>query len=147
MTLLAAGYPEEKYPVYHYTNALLGHLSFVQKKSVPKTLTEAHNMAIWIEVNLFLSKGEHFSSLWTKINNDTSDTLCLKKLVSLDTFTTDSQERREQLFNQQNEDMVEELEPEQIDEVSTHDPPSDEAIHEPFPPTQQKDDEVSCFPF
>jgi hypothetical protein len=25
-------------------------------------------------------------------------------------------------------------------------PPSDEAIQEPFSPTQQKEDEVSCFP-
>ena len=24
---------------------------------------------------------------------------------------------------------------------------SDEAVHEPFPPAQQEDDEVSCFPF
>jgi hypothetical protein len=133
--------------VYLYTNALLGHLSFLLNKKGPKTLAEAHNMAMRIEVNLSLSKGKHFSSLWTKINEDTSDTLSLKKLVSLEAFTADSQERREQVFNQQNEDMVEELEPEQIDEVSTCAPPSDKAIHEPFLPAQQQDDEVSCFPF
>jgi hypothetical protein len=39
------------------------------------------------------------------------------------------------------------MEPKQNDEVSTCAPPSDEAVHEPFPPAQQKDDEVSCFPF
>jgi hypothetical protein len=88
MTLLATGYPKEKYLVYLYTNALPGHLSFLLNKKVPKTLTEAQNMAMRIEVNLFLSKGEHFSSLWTKTINDTSNTLSLKKLVSLDTFTT-----------------------------------------------------------
>jgi hypothetical protein len=43
--------------------------------------------------------------------------------------------------------MAEELEPKQNDEVSTYAPPSDEVIHEPFHPAQQKDDEVSCFPF
>jgi hypothetical protein len=102
-------------------------LSFLLNKKGPKTLTEAHNMAMRIEVNLSLSKGKHFSSLWTKINDDTSDTLSLIKLVSLETFTADSQERREQVFNQQNEDMVEELEPKQNDEVSTCAPPSDES--------------------
>jgi hypothetical protein len=43
--------------------------------------------------------------------------------------------------------MIEELEPKQNDEVPTCAPPSDEAIQEPFSPTQQKDDEVSCLPF
>ena len=92
--------PEDKYLVYLYTNALLGNLSFLLNKKGPKTLAEAHNMAMRIEVNLSLSKGKHFSSLWTKINEDTSDTLNLKKLVSLEAFTADSQERREQVFNQ-----------------------------------------------
>jgi hypothetical protein len=45
------------------------------------------------------------------------------------------------------EDMAEEMEPKQNDEVSTYAPPSDEAIQEPVSPAQQKDDEVSCFPF
>jgi hypothetical protein len=123
--------------VYLYTNGLLGHLSFLLNKKGPKTLTEAHNVAIRIEVNLSLSK----------INDCTMDTLSLIKLVSLETSTDDPQERREQVFDQQNEDMIEELEPKQDDEVPTCAPPSDEPIREPFSPAQQKDDEVSCFPF
>jgi hypothetical protein len=43
--------------------------------------------------------------------------------------------------------MAEEMEPKQTDEVSTYDPPSDEAIQESVSPARQKDDEVSCFPF
>ena len=42
--------------------------------------------------------------------------------------------------------MVEELELVQDDEVSTC-PPPDEAIHEPFPPAQEEESEVSHFPF
>jgi hypothetical protein len=63
------------------------------------------------------------------------DALSLMKLVSHETFVEDTQERGEQVFDQQNEDMDEEQEPEQ-----------DEAIQEPFSPAQQKEDEVSCFP-
>jgi hypothetical protein len=133
--------------MYLYTNALLGNLIFLLNKKGPKTLAEAHNMAIRIEVNIFFSKGKHFSSICTKINEDTSDTLSLKKPVSLESFTIDSQERRENIFNQQNEDMVEEMELEEIDEVSTYAPPSHKFIHEPFLPAQQQDNEVSCFPF
>ena len=55
-------------------------------------------MAIRIEVNLSLSK----------INDRTMDTLSLIKLVSLETFTDDPQERREQVFDQQNEDVIKE---------------------------------------
>jgi hypothetical protein len=46
--------------------------------------------------------------------------------------------------------MVEEREIEGIkhdDQELTCALPSDEAVHEPFPPTQQQNDEVSCFPF
>jgi hypothetical protein len=43
--------------------------------------------------------------------------------------------------------MVEKLEPKKNDEVSTCDPPSDKAIHKPFLPAQQQDNEVSFFPF
>jgi hypothetical protein len=39
------------------------------------------------------------------------------------------------------------LEPEQDDEASTYPPLSDEAIHEPFPPAQEEENEVSHFPF
>jgi hypothetical protein len=139
--------PEDKYLMYLYTNALIGHLRFLLYKKGLKTLTEAHHMAMKIEVNLSLSKGKHFSSLGTRNPEDTSNTLSLKKLVSLEAFATDSQERREQVFNEQNEDMVEELEPKKNDEVSTYAPPSDKSIHEPFLPAQQQDNEVSCFPF
>jgi hypothetical protein len=95
-------------------------------------------MAIKIEANISLFRKEH---------PFTPVAFSLERLVSLEIFTKNSQERREQVFNQQNEDMVDTLEPKQNDEVSTCAPPSDESFHEPFPPAQQKDDEVSCFLF
>jgi hypothetical protein len=128
--------PKGKYLVYLYTNGLQGHLSFLLNKRNPKTLAEAHNMAIQIEKNL-LSSG---------INGITMDTLSLIKLVSLETFVEDTQERREQVFDQQNEDVIKEQEPKQDDEVSTRAPPSDEVVQEPVSPVQQSEDEVSCFP-
>jgi hypothetical protein len=132
--------PKGKYLVYLFTNGLQGHLSFLLNKRNPKTLAEAHNMAIQIERNL-LSSG---------INAFTMDALSLMKLVSHETFVEDTQERREQVFNQQNEDVIEEQEPEQEleqdDEVSTCAPPADEVIQEPVSPVQQSEDEVSCFP-
>jgi hypothetical protein len=48
---------------------------------------------------------------------DAMDTLSLIKLVSHGNFVEDTQERGEQVLNQQNEDMDEEQEPEQDDEV------------------------------
>jgi hypothetical protein len=45
------------------------------------------------------------------------------------------------------EDMVEEMEPEQNEEVLMCAPPSDEAIQEPFSLLQQKEDEFSCVPY
>jgi hypothetical protein len=101
----------------------------------------------------------------------------LERLVSLETFTVDFQEEGEQIINQQrakgkdldevfqshkeeqrithsfaknNEDVVEELEPEDIkhdDEVLMCPPPSDEAIQNPIFPAQEEDDEVSLFHF
>jgi hypothetical protein len=127
--------PEEKYLVYLYTNGLQGHLSFLLNKKKPKTLPEAHDMAIQIEKSLSLTR------------TNAMDALSLMKLVSHETFVEDTQERREQVFNQQNEDVIGEQEPEQDDEVSTCAPPPDEAIQEPFSPAQQKEDEVSCFSF
>jgi hypothetical protein len=129
--------PKDKYLVYLYANGLQGHLSFLLNKKNPKTLAEAHNMAIRIEKNLSLSR----------TNDHTMDTLSLIKLVSLETFVEDPQERREQVFDQQNEDVIKEQEPKQDDEVSTCTPPSDKAIQEPVSPAQQNDNEVSCFPF
>jgi hypothetical protein len=129
--------PEEKYLVYLYTNGILGRLSFLLNKKGLKTLTEAHNMAMRIEINLSLSK----------INDHTLDTLSLIKLVSLETSTNNPQERREQVFEQLSKDVIKEKEPMQDDEVPACAPPSNEAIRKPFSPTQQKDDEVSFFPF
>jgi hypothetical protein len=97
-------YPEDKYLVYLFTNALLVHLGFLLSKKRPKTLYEAGNMAMQIEANIFLSKEKHIFSLGTKINDleDTSDTLSLERLVSLETFTFDFQEEREQVIDQRN---------------------------------------------
>ena len=81
-------------------------------------------MAIRIEVNLSLSK----------TNNRTMDTLILIKLVSLETFVEDPQERREQVLDQQNEDVIKEQKPKQDDEVPTRAPPFDEVIQEPVSP-------------
>jgi hypothetical protein len=106
--------PEGKYLVYLYTNGLQGHLSFLLNKRNPKTLAEAHNMAIQIEKNL-LSSG---------INAFTMDALSLMKLVSHKTFVEDTRERKERVFNQQNEDVIEEQQPKQDDKVPTCAPPT-----------------------
>jgi hypothetical protein len=67
------------------------------------------------------------------------DTLSLIKLVSLETFAEDPQERREQVFDQQNEDVIKEQKPKQDDEVPTRAPHSDEVIQEPVSPAQQSE--------
>jgi hypothetical protein len=126
--------PEDKYLVYLYTNGLQVHLSFLLNKKKPKTLPEAHKMAMQIEKSLFMTK------------TDAVDTLSTMKLVSHETFVEDAQERRKQVFSQQNESMIEEQELEQNDEVSTCDLPADEIIQEPVSPVQQSEDEVSHFP-
>jgi hypothetical protein len=126
--------PEEKYLVYLYTNGLQAHLSFLLNKKKPETFPEAHDMAIQIEKSLFMTK------------TDAMDTLSFMKLVSHGNFVEDTQERGGQVFNQHNEDMDEEQEPEQDDEVTTCAPPSDEAIQESVSPVQQSEDEVSYFP-
>jgi hypothetical protein len=128
--------PKDKYLVYLYTSGLQGHLSFLLNKKNPKTLAKAYNMAIQIEKNLSLSR----------MNDHTMDTLSFIKLVSLETFAEDPKERREQVFDQQNEDVIKEQKTNQDDEVPTRAPPSDEVIQEPFSPAQQSEDEVSCFP-
>jgi hypothetical protein len=126
--------PEEKYLVYLYTNGLQGHLRFLLNKKNPKTLAEAHNMAIQIEKSLSSTK------------TYAMDTLSLIKLVSHGYFVEDMQERGEQVFNQQNEDIDEEQEPELDDEVSTCAPPTEEVKQEPVSLVQQSEDEVSYFP-
>jgi hypothetical protein len=125
--------PEEKYLIYLYANGLQGHLSFLLSKKNPKTLAEAHNMAIQIEKNLSLTR------------TNAMDILSLIKMVSHGNFE-DTQKGGEQVFNQQNEDMDEEKEPEQDDEVSTCAPPTDEDMREPVSPVQQSENEVSYFP-
>jgi hypothetical protein len=124
-------HPEGNCLVYLYTNGLQGHLSFLLNKKNPKTLAEAHNMAIQIEKSL--------SSI-------AMDTLSLMKLVSHGYFVENTQERGERVFNQQNEDIDEEQELEQDDEVSTCAPPTNEVMQEPVSPVQQSEDEVSYFP-
>jgi hypothetical protein len=62
-------------------------LSFLLNKKNPKTLPEAHDMAIQIEKSLSLTM------------TDTMDTLSLIKLVSHGYFVEDTQERGEQVFN------------------------------------------------
>jgi hypothetical protein len=92
--------PEERYLVYIYTNGLQGHLSFLLSKKNPKTLSEAHNMAIQIEKNLSLTRA------------NAMDILSLTKLVSHANFVEDTQEKGEQIVGQQNENVIEEQEPE-----------------------------------
>jgi hypothetical protein len=128
--------PKGKYLIYLYTNGILGHLSFLLNKKGPKTLAESYNMAIQIEKNLSSSR----------TNDRIMDTLSLIKLVSLETFAEDPQERREQVFYQQKEDVIKEKKTKQDDEVPTRAPPSDEVIQEPLSLAQQSEDEVSFFP-
>jgi hypothetical protein len=122
-------HPEEKYLVYIYTNGLQGHLSFLLSKKNPKTLAEAHNMAIQIEKNLSLTRA------------NAMDILGLIELVSHENF----EEKEEQVFDQPNEDIDEEQEFEQNDEVSTCAPPADEALQDPVTPAQDEENEVSYF--
>jgi hypothetical protein len=49
-------HPKDKYLAYLYTNALLVNLGFLLSKKGPKTLHEAHIMAIDIEANISLFK-------------------------------------------------------------------------------------------
>jgi hypothetical protein len=102
--------PEGNYLVYLYTNGLQAHLSFLLDKKRPKTLAEAHNMAIKIEEGLSLTK--------TNIMH----TPGLIKLVSHENF------EGEQIVDQQNEDIDEEQKSEQDNEVSTCAPPTDEVF-------------------
>jgi hypothetical protein len=132
--------PEEEYVVHLYTHAILAHLGLPLSKRAPKTLNEAYGMAKGIEQNIFSSGMKGPLHL---------DTLTMESLYSHENLVDDFQEEGKQTIIQHGmiEDMVEEMEPEQNDEVSMCAPPSDEAIQEPFSPAQQKEDEVSCVPF
>jgi hypothetical protein len=103
-------------------------------------LNEAYNMATRIEKNISISEIRYLLTTFT---------LSMESLFSLENFIVDFQEEGEQTIDQHGtaKDIVEEMEPNKNDEISTCDPPSDEVVHEPFPPTQQQDDEVSYFPF
>jgi hypothetical protein len=131
--------PEEKYLAYLYTNGLQGPLSFFLSKKKPKTLAQAHRMAIRIEENLSLTGA------------NATDILSLTKLVSHVNFVEKTQEKGEQIVGQQNKNMIEEQDPEQEleqnDEVYTIAPPTEEVMQEPVSPVQQNKDEVSSFPF
>jgi hypothetical protein len=158
-------YPEDEDLVYLFTNILLVHLGFLLSKNNPKTLHEVGDIALQIEENIFLSRIKNVFSLGSEINDyeDTSGTLNLEKLVSLETSTADFQEEGKQVIDQQNtkrkaldevfqeqgiiENVAKELKPEQDNKKSTCAPPSDEAVHNLFSPAQQQDDEVSCLPF
>jgi hypothetical protein len=136
----ASHHPEEEYVVHLYTHAILAHLGFPLIKRAPKTLDEAYGMAKEIEQNIFSSG---IKDLFT------SSTLTMESLYSHEKLIDDFQEEGKQTIIQHGmiEDMVEEMESEQNDEVSMCAPPSDEAIQEPFSPTQQKEYEVSFFLF
>jgi hypothetical protein len=125
--------PEEKYLAYLYTNGLQGHLSFLLSKKNPKTLAEAHRMAIQIEKNLSLTRANAI------------DILSLTKLVSHENFVEDTQEKVNKLLTSRMKTWMRSKNSEQDDEVSTCAPPSDEVMQEPVSPVQQSEDEVSSF--
>jgi hypothetical protein len=127
--------PKDKYLIYLYTNGLQVHLSFLLNKRKPKTLPEAHKMAMEIEKSLFVTK------------TDAMDTLSMMKLVSHENFVEDTQEKGEQIVDQQKENVNEEQESERDNEASTRAPPTDEVMHEPVSPIQQSKEEVSHLPF
>jgi hypothetical protein len=77
--------PEDRYLTYLYTNALLVHLGFILSKRGPRTIQESYHMAIQIEENISLLKGEHLFTPGIEVDDpkDTPDTLSLERLVSL----------------------------------------------------------------
>jgi len=131
--------PKDKYIVHWYTHAILAHLGLPLSKRDPRMLDEAYDMATRIERNI---------SLFGIKDLFTSSTLSMESLFSHENFVDDFQEGEQTIIQHGiTEDMAEEMEPKQNDEVSTYAPPSDEAIQEPISSSQQKDNEVSCFPF
>jgi hypothetical protein len=92
-------------------------------------------MAMEIEKSLFVTK------------TDAMDTLSMMKLVSHENFVEDTQEKGEQIVDQQKENVNEEQESEQDNEASTRAPPTDEVMHKPVSPIQQSEEEVSHLPF
>jgi hypothetical protein len=127
--------PKDKYLVYLFTNGFQVHLSFLLDKRKPKTVLEAHKMAMEIEKSLLM------------IKTDAMDTLSMMKLVSHKDFVENTQEKGEQMIDQQNEDVIKEQESEKNDEVSTCAPPVEEVMLEPVSPLQQNKEEISHLPF
>jgi hypothetical protein len=82
--------PKDKYLVYLYTNGLQVHLSFLLDKRKPKTLSLKLTKWPWKLRRV---------SLLTK--TDAMDTLSTMKLVSHKNFVEDTQERGEQVLDQQ----------------------------------------------
>jgi hypothetical protein len=125
--------PGQDYVVHLYTHAILAKLGLPLRRRAPKTLDEDYGMAKEIKQNIFSSRIRDLSTI--------------ESLYSHENLTDDFQEEGKQTIIQHGmiEDMVEEMEPEQSDEGSMSVPPSDEAIQDLFSPTQQREDEVSCF--
>jgi hypothetical protein len=67
------------------------HIGFLLSKKGPRTIHEAYHMAIQIEVNISLLKGENLFFPEIKIDDPkyTPDTLSLERLVSLDIFVSE----------------------------------------------------------
>jgi hypothetical protein len=146
--------PEDKYLVYLYTNALLVQLGFLLSEKGPRTIQEAYHMAIQIEENISLFKGEHLFTPEIKVDDpkDTPDTLSLERLVSLEIFVSKFQERREQVIDQQeveerdpNEGFQSHEEEKEFTHASTED--NEDLVEEREPEDIKHDDEVlMCAP-
>jgi hypothetical protein len=83
-------YPKDMYLTYLYTNAILVHLGFLLNKKGPRKIQEDYHMAIQIEANNSLFKGEYLFTPRIEVDGpkDTPYTLSLERLVSLDTFVS-----------------------------------------------------------
>jgi hypothetical protein len=145
---------EGKYLTYLYTNALLVHLGFLLSRKGPRSIQKAYCMAIQIEANISLFKGEHLFTPETKVDDpkDTLDALNLERLVSLEDFVSKFQERREQVIDQQeveekdpNEGFQSHEEEKEFTRASTED--NEDDIKEREPEDIKHDDEVlMCAP-
>jgi hypothetical protein len=132
--------PEIEYVVHHYTHAIWPHLGLPLRKRAPKTLDEAYGMAKEIKNNIFSSG---INDLFT------SGTLTMESLYTHENIVDNFRKEGKQTIVQHEtiEDVDEEQEPEQDDEVSTCFSPTNEVMQEPVSPVQQREEEVSHFPF
>ena len=85
-----SNHPEDNYLTYLYMNALLVHLGFLLSKKGPRKIQEDYHMAIQIEANISLFKGEHLFTPEIKVDDpkDTPDTLSMERLASLEIFVS-----------------------------------------------------------